>query len=586
MRQDSTKKNRLGYAWNYLVRIWFNFIIVAAATLCYAVIGEKDAGLDRIIGTLVLNAFFNILVAGIISCLFYRGMEKKVFKGNADKARRAVNSLPFKSALMTGLIGAQYVAAIAFIGFSANPENYRSILQLADFFLAVIFAYIVLPVYYTLISVDALTIRIKKLLHSTQNIIFQPRGRKIWTELLLSFIVVAVIPVSSLILSMATMGVFTSMDSTAGYTLATVIIIAIGVLFTVIFRTGAFTVPIRHLEEAAENVRAGRFETEAPVISDNELGSLTVSFNRMTEGLREREMIRDVFGRMVAPAVRDHVLSGNISLGGQTAFGTVLFTDIRGFTTLSESMEPEQVVALLNRYFEHMGRCVSDNGGFVNKFIGDALMALYGVPASHEAPADAAVTSAIAMQKELARLNAESATLGLPVLKTGIGIHSGRVLAGNIGSSSRMEYTVIGDTVNVASRIEGLTKLYADGVLISSETRAALKRPEQFTMRFLCRAHVKGREEAVEIYEVMDGLTDQARNNRSRYTADFEKAARLYYAGQKKAACALFTAMKDQVADDLMLSCYLALCAGQEGAPVPGYLAPVAVNIPASESAQ
>jgi adenylate cyclase len=272
--------------------------------------------------------------------------------------------------------------------------------------------------------------------------------------------------------------------------------------FLVFMLAKAFQEPLLDLREATDQVQREQFDVRVPVVSNDELGRLSEAVNDMSSGLAEKEFIKDTFGKVVAPSVRDHLLQGNIELGGELRRAAVLFTDIRDFTALSETRTPEQVVRLLNRYFERMSRAVEAGGGLVNKYIGDALMAVFGVPVTMDAPERAAVETALAMRWELTALNEELATEGIPAIRTGIGIHVGDVLAGNIGSSARMEYTVIGDTVNIASRVESLCKEFDAPLLCTDAVIACACLPEDLEYRDLGPVQVKGKSRAVQVFAI------------------------------------------------------------------------------------
>jgi len=214
--------------------------------------------------------------------------------------------------------------------------------------------------------------------------------------------------------------------------------------------------------------------------------------------LLEKEFIKDTFGRVVDPRVRDYYLSGHVDLGGQVKEATILFVDIRGFTPLSEKMRPDRVVSLLNRYFEKMSRCVAEEDGLVNRYIGDAILAIFGAPISLENHADAAVRAALKMRVARDALNIELEQEGLPIIRTGVGIHTGPVLAGNIGSSTRMEYTVIGDTVNLASRIEKLCKEFPHDIILSEATASRLS--AALAPNPLATVKVPGKEQSIQVF--------------------------------------------------------------------------------------
>lgn len=239
----------------------------------------------------------------------------------------------------------------------------------------------------------------------------------------------------------------------------------------------------------------------------DELEDLAAGFNTMVDGLRERDKLKTTMGKYMTASVMDHLLSGKVHLGGETLTVTILFSDIRSFTTISEKMKAQELVALLNEYFTEMVGIVMDSGGVVDKYIGDAVMAVFGAPVSKSEDAVNAVTAAVRMRQALKKLNASLANRGLQTLRTGIGIHTGEVVAGNIGSERRMEYTVIGDAVNLASRLESNTKELGVNVLISEDTWQLVKHAVE--ARPVREITVKGRRQPVMTYEVL-GLKGEA----------------------------------------------------------------------------
>ena len=210
--------------------------------------------------------------------------------------------------------------------------------------------------------------------------------------------------------------------------------------------------------------------------------------------------MRDTFGLIVTPQIRDYLLNKNVALGGETLDVTVMFCDIRGFTSLSETMSPEKIVSFLNEYFTGLEKCITAHGGIINKYIGDAVMALFGAPLQSSTHAKDAYLASIDMRAALKEMNLQFEKEGLPEIKFGIGLHSGPVLAGNIGAANRMEYTVIGDTVNTASRIEGLCKIYKKDLLISENTAKLIFTEEENTLSFVDDADIRGKTEKVKVY--------------------------------------------------------------------------------------
>ena len=258
---------------------------------------------------------------------------------------------------------------------------------------------------------------------------------------------------------------------------------------------------VRVLSEAADKIGQGKYTTVEPVRTGDELERLGERFNHMVQGLKERDRLRETFGRYVTRQVADHLLKGNVNLGGELVPVTILFSDIRQFTNISERMEPRVLLDFLNEYFSGMVESVMHHQGVVDKFIGDAIMAVFGAPVPEPDDALRAVRAALEMQARLRKINDAFKSRGLPEIKTGIGLHSGQVVAGNIGHVERMEYTVIGDAVNLASRLEGMTKELGCDVVMSEDLYRQVEKDVEAEP--LQRIKVKGRDQDVMVYRLI-----------------------------------------------------------------------------------
>ncbi len=233
----------------------------------------------------------------------------------------------------------------------------------------------------------------------------------------------------------------------------------------------------------------------------DELEDLATGFNTMVDGLKDAKEMREKYGKYLTTSLIDALHSGKkVELGGTTLEASILFSDIRSFTTISEKMDAQALVALLNEYFTDMVEIVLDEGGVVDKYIGDAIMAVYG--GTNPGPDDAlhAVRSAVRMRGALVKLNERLVARGIEPLRIGIGVHSGIVVAGNIGSDQHMSYTVIGDAVNLASRLETATKELGEDVVISEDAYHRVK--TKVMTRPLKEITVKGRVAPVMTYAV------------------------------------------------------------------------------------
>ncbi|MDX1502548.1 MAG: adenylate/guanylate cyclase domain-containing protein [Thermoanaerobaculia bacterium] len=292
------------------------------------------------------------------------------------------------------------------------------------------------------------------------------------------------------------------------------------------------TRPVLTLAERARRIEKGEYEQRIELSRRDEIGELAGSFNEMARGLAEKERVRALLGKVVSPAIAEELLSKEIELGGEERVVTVLFSDVRNFTTLCEGRSPREILELLNLYLTRVSAIVEEHGGVVDKYIGDAVMALFGAPLADPDDAGRAVATGLGMRDVLRELNAEFEKRGLPRLGIGVGVNTDMVVAGNMGSETRLNYTVIGDGVNLASRLEGLTKRYGLEVIVSGSTRDAAP---GFVFRELDRVRVKGKAEAVRIYEPV-GREGEVGEDAMAELARFETARRLLLGRQFQAA--------------------------------------------------
>ena len=262
--------------------------------------------------------------------------------------------------------------------------------------------------------------------------------------------------------------------------------------------------PVRLLTEQVGSIERGDYSARVSVGQKDEIGLLAGAINSMALGLEEKEKVRALLGKVVSPAIAEELLNINVELGGEEREVTILFCDIRSFTTHAENMPPRKVLAFLNIYLTTMASIIDRHGGVVDKFIGDAIMALFGAPALSEDHADRALAAALEMVAELAPLNKTLAAQDMPTLDIGIGINTGKVVVGAMGSQDRLNYTAIGDEVNIASRLETLTKQkeYKAKIIVSEQT--LLKARHQYGTIALGEALVKGKNIPVKIHSLKE----------------------------------------------------------------------------------
>jgi len=285
----------------------------------------------------------------------------------------------------------------------------------------------------------------------------------------------------------------------------TAMILCLSIILLFLF-SKSLTNPVQRLMAGAAKIGNGDFSVQIPPTTHDEIGRLSETFNSMTMGLAERDKIKTAFGKFVNKEVAERVLKGDIQLGGESRTAAIFFSDIRSFTAISEKLTPHEVVEFLNDYMTHMVECVNKTQGVVDKFIGDAIMAIWGIPYSHGNDTENAINGALMMRKALALFNSGRGSEKKPIIRIGSGINTGEVIAGQIGSLERMEYTCIGDAVNLASRIESLNKLFKTDILISQHSYSLVR--NFFRVEPMKKILVKGKTEPQQIYAVLGRFDD------------------------------------------------------------------------------
>jgi class 3 adenylate cyclase len=287
----------------------------------------------------------------------------------------------------------------------------------------------------------------------------------------------------------------------------TLLAAGLGLVFSLLVSAG-ITRPVRRLLEGAKAVEVGHLDETVPVTSKDEIGHLTMAFNQMIEQLRLKERIRETFGKYIDPRIVEGLIDRpTLAAEGQRRVMTVLFCDVRGFTSTSEGMTPQGLVKVMNRYFSTMSAPIRDHEGIIDKYIGDAIMAYWGPPfTGHAAQARLASLAALKMLELVPQLRTElPELLGVRNLPNSfdlrIGIATGEVLVGSIGSDLMMNYTVMGDTVNLASRLEGANKEYGCCILASEATIAAAS--DAVEAREIDRVAVLGQNRPQAVFEIM-----------------------------------------------------------------------------------
>ncbi|MCG8510294.1 MAG: HAMP domain-containing protein, partial [Rhodospirillales bacterium] len=254
--------------------------------------------------------------------------------------------------------------------------------------------------------------------------------------------------------------------------------------------------PLDMLLQSVRRVATGDLKTRSPVLTNDEFGTLACNFNQMVEGLGEREFLRETFGRYVPEEIAEEILANRGYLAPQRRAASVLYSDIAGFTTICEGIAPEAVVTMLNDYFSALVEVIHRNGGVVTQFQGDAALAVFNVPVANPDHASDAIRAAL----EIEAVTASSRFGDGHELPTRIGVNTGTVVAGPVGAGDRLNYTIHGDAVNTAARLEQLNKEYGTFVLVSAETREAAG--DGFDYTRLGETRIRGKTEPTTVYSV------------------------------------------------------------------------------------
>ncbi|MCR4953956.1 MAG: HAMP domain-containing protein [Treponema sp.] len=293
------------------------------------------------------------------------------------------------------------------------------------------------------------------------------------------------------------------------HTIFRIILISVAVLCLAViiirFFSKTLTHPIEDLADATDSINKGVFKLNLKPRTHDEIGFLTGSFIKMAGGLEQRQRLMTSFSKFTNKVIAEKAALGELPLGGEYKHATIFFSDIRSFTAMSENMTPHDVVEFLNDYFTRMVNCVNKTNGIVDKFVGDAVMAVWGAATTNgsaEADAWAAVKAALMMRIALYEFNQHQKEIGGHPIKIGCGINTGMIVAGQIGSEDHVNYTVIGDAVNLASRTEALNKPFATDILITENTYELIK--DKVVVEAMPGVHVKGKSEPIKMYAVVN----------------------------------------------------------------------------------
>ena len=318
------------------------------------------------------------------------------------------------------------------------------------------------------------------------------------------------------------------------------------------------------LEFGGEKLSVNTTVTPLVSVEQKQLGSMI-----MIEDISSEKRLKSSMARYMDQSIADQVIAGGPDmLSGKSVTATVLFSDIRGFTTLTEELGPHATVSMLNEYFEIMDQCLKKEGGFLDKFIGDAIMAAFGIPFGHDDDEDRAVRTSVAMIRNLAAWNVTRLNEGKKPINIGIGLNTDDVVAGNIGSEKRVDFTIIGDGVNLAARLESACKQYAASILISEFTHRKLR--GTYRSREVDLVVVKGKTKPVSIFEVLDHHTEATFPNLMDVVNHFKDGLTKYRAGKWDPAVSAFREALSANPADKLSNIYIERCLKLKKSPPKG----------------
>jgi adenylate cyclase len=483
-----------------VVNIWYNHIHVDSL-LASAEQQEKFAHTWVIYNSVVYPIALGVWALAVVSlrkplnCLL---RDQPVEPERMERARRRVINLPWWGAGAGAAAAGWFLCIPAFwIGMSLGP-----VLPPAELYWHLLISFLVAGLIAISQSFFAIEMLGQRMLYpiffqdarpadTPGAIIFTLRRRGVvWA------VTVGMCPIASVVLVTLAPG-----EATGSQRAFVVAVGAIGIVFGLItsWLIGrSVAEPVNMLRDAAQQVRAGRLDVKVPLLRADEFGTLIDEFNHMVGELREKAKLRETFGLHVGEHAAKQILARDPGLGGIEEEITVMFMDIRNFTARSAVSSAQEIVSMLNIFLTDMVQIVEEHhGGLVNKYLGDGFMALFGAgggPSNHAASATAAGRE---MLVRLVDLNERLSSDGTEPLGIGIGIHTGLAVVGSIGSPRRLEFTAIGDTVNLASRVEGLTKVVGCPLLVTAATRAAFG--EAFETKEFPPQKVKGQPKPVVV---------------------------------------------------------------------------------------
>lgn len=487
----------------YLLTMISVGLLDAAMMVIYMIAANT---LDAWRQALIQNILLFGLVNAVVSILLYRPIKRFIDADElsreslSESARKRLEYLPIQSAAWVFALSMTYSVVLFSSGELTPTQSVINQIPLTKKAMALIWFSFVLSVYYsfyTFFAISDFTEQLRASLTSYKHIKIHPKRKRYGRKLLAILIVFVVLPDVHLILDVTFLR---DIRIAQGFgLLQTVVIdlIAAAAVFctVVVFATRSLNRPVENLTFAMQRISEGDLNHKVPVTSDDELGLITDAFNSMTNRLKEQAIVRDTFGKYVPETIAHAIISGQQEIEPKQTLATILYADIEGFTAISEQLTPIQVVDMLNAYFTTILKPIESNDGVVNQFQGDAILVTFNTPITDPDHADHAVTAALMILEAVQKERFADVSLNIR-----IGINTGMVVAGNVGSAGRFNYTVHGNAVNLAAKLEALNKDYQTNLLISDSTHRFLTDKSRF--RKIGEFKIGGESQANVVYGI------------------------------------------------------------------------------------
>ena len=449
-----------------------------------------------------------LISAGVILVLINLAGSRVLFKPIAqyidtgtgfEDARDRIRVLPAASAIWAALLVSIHMFALFYL------HHARFLIYNKDAFYLVILPALLIVLFSIMMGlfiyfvIGNFTSKVREEFFNRFGDVVTPGAGSVLRKLAIAFFAVTVIPVAIIYLRIYLFPHHTNFELLDSTQIEKIYLS--GALFlsiiAFIFVGKDFASPLILLEQSMLRIGRGELQARTPVLTDDELGRLTVGFNSMAEQLENQADIGETFGKFIPDSIVPTVLKDKGVVRPQLREATILFTDIEGFTSICESLKPDEIVTMLNEYFTLVSEPIREFGGVITQFQGDAVLASFNLPVEDKSHAANAVNAAIKVQKLLLT---HEFVHGIP-LRTRIGVHTGPVVGGTVGDGVRLGYTVHGDTVNVAARLEQMNKDYASSILVSESTATLAE--SDFNFQEVGQVPLRGRKEPVRAFEVL-----------------------------------------------------------------------------------